>query len=82
LRQTDLAASAGVSYRFVLDLESGKESCQLGRSLRVLDILGARLSVEEFQLEEGRAAASPRTVTTGRREAGDATDDELEVDIE
>lgn len=79
LRQTDLAASAGVGYRFVLDLEAGKESCQLGRALRVLDILGARLFVEEPQPGNDRAAASPRV---GRRRADNAADDELEVDVE
>jgi y4mF family transcriptional regulator len=44
LRQVDLADAAGVSYRFVLDLEAGKESCQLGKALKVMAVLGIPLT--------------------------------------
>lgn len=43
LRQTDLAEAAGVSYRYVLELEAGKETAQIGKALRILDVLGTRL---------------------------------------
>ncbi len=43
LRQTDLAASAGVSERFVRQLEAGKPSVRLDVLTKVLDTLGLEL---------------------------------------
>ena len=43
MRQNQLALATGVGRRFVIDLEAGKASCQLGRSLLVADALGLRL---------------------------------------
>jgi y4mF family transcriptional regulator len=40
LRQAELAAAAGVGVRFVVDLEAGKPTVQLGKVLTVLDALG------------------------------------------
>jgi cytoskeletal protein RodZ len=40
LRIEDLALAVGVGIRFVHDLETGKASCQLGRSLVVAAALG------------------------------------------
>lgn len=40
LRMEDLAGAAGVGVRFIHDLETGKPSCQLGRSLVVAASLG------------------------------------------
>lgn len=40
LTQQELAASVGVSRKFIVDLEAGKESASLGLSLRVLHELG------------------------------------------
>lgn len=45
LTQTDLALLANVGVRFVVDLESGKETCQLGLSLRVMQTLGIELEM-------------------------------------
>ena len=45
LRQADLAALAGVSERFVRELESGKASVRLDKLEPVLDVLGLRLVV-------------------------------------
>ena len=42
-KQADVAATAGTGIRFLVDLEAGKETCQLGKALRVLAILGVRL---------------------------------------
>src|SRR4030088_2548439 len=44
MRQNQLALATGVGRRFVIDLEAGKASCQLGRSLLVADALGLKLS--------------------------------------
>ncbi len=40
LRQSDLAAAAGVGVRFLIELEDGKPTAQLGKMLAVLDALG------------------------------------------
>ncbi len=45
LRQPDLAAAAGTSIRFIVELERGKPTIQLGKAMRVLAMLGLRLSV-------------------------------------
>ena len=44
MRQDQLALATGVGRRFLIDLEAGKSSCQLGRSLLVADSLGLRLA--------------------------------------
>ena len=44
MRQNQLALATGVGRRFLIDLEGGKPSCQLGRSLLVADALGLRLT--------------------------------------
>jgi predicted transcriptional regulator len=38
--QRDLALGAGTGLRFVVDLEQGKATCQLGKVLQVLNTLG------------------------------------------
>ena len=44
MRQDQLALATGVGRRFLIDLEAGKPSCQLGRSLLVANALGLRLA--------------------------------------
>ena len=46
LTQHALAATCGTGARFIVDLEAGKPTCQLGRALRVVTILGLRVLVE------------------------------------
>lgn len=43
--QKDLALTAGTGLRFVIDLEKGKETCELGKSLRILQTLGITLTL-------------------------------------
>lgn len=45
LTQEELAAISGVGVRFLRELELGKESCQLGRSIRVLETLGLEWTI-------------------------------------
>ena len=40
LRQAELAAAAGVGVRFLIELEAGKPTAQLGKTLDVLNALG------------------------------------------
>jgi len=44
MRQNELALATGVGRRFLIDLEAGKPSCQLGRSLLIADALGFRVT--------------------------------------
>ena len=43
LTQQDLADTAEVSVRFLGDLERGKSSCEIGKVLSVLQVLGISL---------------------------------------
>ena len=45
LRQDELAAAAGVGLRFLVELERGKPTVQLGRTLSVLAAVGLDLQV-------------------------------------
>lgn len=40
LTQLELAGSSGVGVRFLSELEQGKETCQVGKVLHVLQMLG------------------------------------------
>ena len=40
LRQDELAGAAGVGLRFIVDLEAGKPTAQIGKVLQVLQALG------------------------------------------
>lgn len=42
----DAAALCGVGYRFMSDLENGKETAQLGKVLQVLKALGLDVFIE------------------------------------
>lgn len=46
VRQDDLAAMVGVSHFFLGDLEKGKDTVSLGRTLKVLKELGLRVRIE------------------------------------
>jgi HTH-type transcriptional regulator/antitoxin HipB len=43
--QKDLALTSGTGLRFVIDLERGKETCEIGKALRVLQTLGIKLTL-------------------------------------
>ena len=46
LRQDELAGAAGVGVRFLVELEAGKATAQLGKALAVLTALGCTLRIE------------------------------------
>ena len=46
LKQADAAGLLGVGVRFLSELERGKETCELGKVLRVLIGLGLSLILE------------------------------------
>lgn len=43
--QKDIALTSGTGLRFVIDLEKGKETCEIGKALTVLQTLGIRLTL-------------------------------------
>lgn len=43
--QADLALVSGTGVRFISDLENGKETCEIGRALRVMNNLGLTLTL-------------------------------------
>lgn len=45
LRQDELAGAAGVGVRFIVDLEAGKPTAQLGKTLHVLATLGCSVEI-------------------------------------
>ena len=47
LTQTELAGLCNVGLRFIVDVEAGKETCQIGKVLKVLDVLGINLEIQE-----------------------------------
>jgi HTH-type transcriptional regulator / antitoxin HipB len=46
LTLADTAALCGVGYRFMSDLENGKETAQLGKVLKVLTALGLDMTID------------------------------------
>ncbi len=45
LRQDELAGAAGVGLRFIVDLEAGKPTAQIGKVLQVLQTLGCSVDI-------------------------------------
>ena len=43
--QKDLAMTSGTGLRFIIDLEKGKPTCQLGKALTVWHTLGLKLTL-------------------------------------
>ena len=52
--QRALALTSGTGLRFIIDLERGKETCEIGKVLTVLNTLGIRMT-----LTPPAAAAQP-----------------------
>lgn len=43
--QKDLALTSGTGLRFIIDLEKGKDTCQIGKVLTVIQTLGIKLDI-------------------------------------
>jgi y4mF family transcriptional regulator len=57
LTQNDLATRSGVGLRFIVELEAGKPSCQLGKALVVATEVGLRLAdVSKLSASPGEPA--------------------------
>ncbi len=44
--QKDLAMASGTGLRFIVDLEKGKPTCQIGKIIQVLRALGVRIRID------------------------------------
>ena len=45
LTQAQLAAASGVGVRFIVDLENGKSTCQLAKTIRIVKMLGLNIEI-------------------------------------
>lgn len=43
--QKALALTSGTGMRFVIDLEKGKETCEIGKALTILNTLGIKIAL-------------------------------------
>jgi y4mF family transcriptional regulator len=53
--QKDLAMTSGTGLRFIIELEKGKPTCQLGKALTVLNTLGIGLKITLPAVQSGNA---------------------------
>lgn len=45
ITQRDLAMTYGMGSRFIVDLEKGKPTCQIGKTLQVMQALGLAIEI-------------------------------------
>jgi len=43
--QKDLALTSGTGMRFIIDLEKGKATCEIGKALAILNTLGVKMTL-------------------------------------
>jgi len=48
ITQKDLAMTSGTGLRFIIDVEKGKPTCQIGKTLQVLQSLGLTLDLSSL----------------------------------
>ena len=53
LTQAELALTSGTGKRFISDLENGKPTCQIGKTLTVIKTLGLRLTLSSSHSSGG-----------------------------
>lgn len=49
--QNDLALAAGTGLRFISELEKGKPTCQIGKVLQTLQVLGIELQLTHAEIK-------------------------------
>ena len=67
LTQARLALACGVGRRFIIELEDGKETCQLGLTLKVLKMLGFDIELSATEFNPGDTPATRKIKTSKRR---------------
>ncbi|MBN2565089.1 MAG: helix-turn-helix transcriptional regulator [Candidatus Eisenbacteria bacterium] len=54
ITQKELAMTCGTGLRFIVDLEKGKPTCQIGKTLEVLHALGLAIATTPLGSDETR----------------------------
>ena len=49
--QKDLAMICGTGLRFIVDLEKGKQTCQIGKILLVIPALGLKVDLDAISID-------------------------------
>ncbi len=83
LTQADIAAAAGVSRKWVIDLENGRATGDLAAVLRVIDVLDLVLDISEARsvtLTGVAAVASSATATLDGTHSERAHDEPIDLD--
>jgi HTH-type transcriptional regulator / antitoxin HipB len=52
ITQKELAMTCGTGLRFIVDLEKGKPTCQIGKTLQVLQALGLAIETTTLGSDE------------------------------
>jgi y4mF family transcriptional regulator len=58
--QKDLAMTSGTGLRFIIDLEKGKPTCQLGKVLTVLHTLGIKIKFISPEVNPRESVPDPK----------------------
>jgi y4mF family transcriptional regulator len=72
--QKDLALAAGTGLRFVIELEQGKVTCQIGKVLAALNALGVELSLNPPVAARAAVEAAPEPAKSGKSSYGTVRD--------
>ena len=56
--QKNLAMTCGTGLRFIVDLEKGKATCQIGKILQVLNALGMKVTIADTYINENQSEQS------------------------
>jgi HTH-type transcriptional regulator/antitoxin HipB len=59
--QRNLALTSGTGLRFVIDLEKGKETCEIGKALTVLQTLGIKMILTPPRCSRERGVANDKS---------------------
>lgn len=51
ITQRDLALTAGTGLRFIVELEKGKPTCQIGKVLQVLQVLRIQFNLSHTKIQ-------------------------------
>ena len=71
LTQEELALVAGTGLRFIVDLEKGKPTCQIGKALLVLHTLGIKVAlshqlvdINQLEIKQSNTLKTLKTLKT------------------